>query len=805
ITFSETSTQNADGVAGTCDDFQYTITRTWTPKDACGNYGTPCVQVISVDDTTPPVIDAGSCPGDLSLECSAMIPPPAAVTATDNCDPNPTITFSETSTQGDDPEACSFYNYTITRVWTPVDACGNEGEPCFQVITIEDTTPPEMTCSTSEVVECGNPTAPPAVAPPIATDNCSGVTLTYSDDFVPGECGGTGVITRTWTGTDACGNSTTCVQTITLVDTTPPFAVECPNDLTLGCEEVNCLDFNQFAHGTVLTQVVEGGVTIDIEAWSKGGMLEDAVVFHTEDPALLGEDEDLGSPNVLYGGPGVNSNDPNGYAPSNNRAVGNILVVQQTGSPFPNDHLLSDSIVYHFSEPVFVKSLIALDYEGSQAATGAGVFLYGSGGLLQFHPFDPLLGNDNSLEEITLIQPGVTKLVVYYGFAVPSSGGVAQICFSDIPDEDLIVEDCSGVESIANSVSAQQIDDCTTVLTQTFEATDFCGNTNTQVCVREITVVSDALAPEIDCPADVTIGCNDPLPPVDISQVSATDNCTETNSIFITYVGDIVEGTGCDQEVRRIYSATDTCGNTGLCVQFIRREATITVNAQVYLQAAMNQTNTGMDANLNAILPLNQPYNVAPFNHAGTESVAGFGPNVVDWMLLELRDAVTDDLVAARAALLLTDGSIVDLDESSDVTFIAPPDFYTLVVRHRNHLDIKSSAPVDLSSGSGGCNFMTGCASSVGMYELSAGMYAMYMGDVNGDQQVSYNGGNNDKNEVLAAVGLLTPNNILSGYYFEDVNMDGQVRYNNANNDKNAILSVVGLLTPNNIVFGQLN
>ena len=55
-------------------------------------------------------------------------------------------------------------------------------------------------------------------------------------------------------------------------------------------------------------------------------------------------------------------------------------------------------------------------------------------------------------------------------------------------------------------------------------------------------------------------------------------------------------------------------------------------------------------------------------------------------------------MVGRRAALLKSDGSVVDLDGSSQVKFkgIVPGNYY-IVVRHRNHLPIMSANPVNLS------------------------------------------------------------------------------------------------------------
>src|SRR5437667_8348829 len=66
-----------------------------------------------------------------------------------------------------------------------------------------------------------------------AQDTCSSVTVGYSDS-VSNTCGGSKIISRTWTATDACGNRASCVQTITVRDTTPP-TITCPSNVVLEC------------------------------------------------------------------------------------------------------------------------------------------------------------------------------------------------------------------------------------------------------------------------------------------------------------------------------------------------------------------------------------------------------------------------------------------------------------------------------------------------------------------------------------------------------------------------------------------
>ena len=64
--------------------------------------------------------------------------------------------------------------------------------------------------------------------------------------------------------------------------------------------------------------------------------------------------------------------------------------------------------------------------------------------------------------------------------------------------------------------------------------------------------------------------------------------------------------------------------------------------------------------------------------------------------------------MVTRAAFIKSDGTIVDIDGTSPVTFTGlPAGNYYMVVRHRNHLAIMTAAAIPLSSSSELYNFTT--------------------------------------------------------------------------------------------------
>jgi hypothetical protein len=205
--FQETRTPDP-----TCPN-NVTITRRWTATDTCGNQAS-ATQTITVRDTTGPTLSG--VPGNVQAECNA-VPPPAAVTASDNCSTAPiAVTFNETRTPGNCPN-----NYTLTRTWTATDACGNPTS-ASQTITVRDTQGPTLSgVPANATAEC-DAVPPPATV--TAADNCDATppTVQFSETRTDGSCPDDYTLTRTWTATDACGNPTTASQTVQVMDTMPP-------------------------------------------------------------------------------------------------------------------------------------------------------------------------------------------------------------------------------------------------------------------------------------------------------------------------------------------------------------------------------------------------------------------------------------------------------------------------------------------------------------------------------------------------------------------------------------------------------
>jgi len=201
----------------------YTAIRVWTATDSCSNAAN-FLQTVTVQDTTPPAF-AGVTNRIIECGTSWTFDVPLVTDIADGTNLVPVITSTTTNT------LCGA-TFAATRFWSATDSCSNSAT-FAQTITIVDTTPPLLICASNRVVECGDVWD---FEPPTVTDVCgdTNVTLTTLSTVTNLLVGQTFAATRTWLAVDACSNSITCAQTITILDRTPPD-ITCSSNIVVEC------------------------------------------------------------------------------------------------------------------------------------------------------------------------------------------------------------------------------------------------------------------------------------------------------------------------------------------------------------------------------------------------------------------------------------------------------------------------------------------------------------------------------------------------------------------------------------------
>lgn len=208
----------------------------------------------------------------------------------------------------------------------------------------------------------------------------------------------------------------------------------------------------------------------------------------------------------------------------------------------------------------------------------------------------------------------------------------------------------------------------------------------------------------------------------------------------------------------------------------------IFIDLKAFLQGPFAGNEMLAHLNSNGYIPLAQPYNGAPWNYTGAENVIEI-PNisVVDWVLIEIRDAADASLAtsatmdAQQAGFILTDGSITQMDGISALEFgIQVDQNLFAVVWQRNHLGIMSAYPLNREGNMYSYDF-TDAADKVyggepGHKELEPGIWGMIGGDGDASGHI------ND----LDRLDVWEPQAGHAGYLAGDYDMNGNV----ANPDK---------------------
>jgi hypothetical protein len=259
----------------------------------------------------------------------------------------------------------------------------------------------------------------------------------------------------------------------------------------------------------------------------------------------------------------------------------------------------------------------------------------------------------------------------------------------------------------------------------------------------------------------------------------------------IPYTGEVTQIVYASPVAPVTYHATanllNGCTSTGDC-EFVIYHPEIQLDIKVFLEGPHDAGS--MTTFLNPNLPLNQPFNPSlPFYgnpaplwfYEGIESVAEMPPNIVDWVLVEVRDALTaqsagpSTMIGKKAALLSESGQIMDTDGGLLTITAQVTQGLFVVVYHRNHLPVMSSLPLSQFSGIYSWDFTDGISQAYGniLKVLTEGYTGMFGGDADGN-------------------GFIESGDLIfnwhdkageTGYLAVDFNLDGQVD----NQDKNDI------------------
>ena len=206
------------------------------------------------------------------------------------------------------------------------------------------------------------------------------------------------------------------------------------------------------------------------------------------------------------------------------------------------------------------------------------------------------------------------------------------------------------------------------------------------------------------------------------------------------------------------------------------------LDAVLFLEGPFTGSEMSVSLNTAGVLPFSQPFFGSPWNYPGTESVPSIPkPDIVDWVLIELRDAasapaaVEATMISRQAGFLMKDGSVVGMDGASSLLFSSSVnEELFLVVWHRNHLGVLSANPLNRSMNTYSYDFTDDISKAYGgnsgFKQIGEGVYGMAGGDSDGD------------GVIILADKLFWANEAgKKGYLSSDFNLDAQSN----NQDKN--------------------
>ncbi len=591
VVYNETTT------AGSCAN-EYTLTRSWTAEDVCGNQ-TIHTQIVSVQDTTAPVFNE-ALPANLTVDCDA-IPTADVLTASDNCG-TATVVYNETTTAG----SCA-NEYTLTRSWTAEDVCGNQTIHT-QIVSVQDTTAPVFNeaLPANLTVDCD---AIPTADVLTASDNCGTATVVYNETTTAGSCANEYTLTRSWTAEDVCGNQTIHTQIVSVQDTTAPvFNEALPANLTVDCDAIPTADVltasdNCGTATVVYNETTTAGSCANEYTLTRSWTAEDvcgnqtihtqivsvqdttAPVFNEALPANLTVDcdaiptadvltasDNCGTATVVYNETTTAGSCANEYTLTRSWTAedvcGNqtihtqIVSVQDTTAPVFNEALPANLTVDCDAIPT-ADVLTASDNCGTATVVYNETTTAGSCAneytLTRSWTAEDVCGNQTIHTQIVSVQDTTAPV---FNEALPAN---LTVDCDAIPTADVLTasDNCGTATVVYNETTTAGSCANEYTLTRSWTAEDVCGN---QTIHTQIVSVQDTTAPVFNeaLPANLTVDC-DAIPTADV--LTASDNCGTATVVY----NETTTAGSCANEytLTRSWIAEDVCGNQTIYTQFV--------------------------------------------------------------------------------------------------------------------------------------------------------------------------------------------------------------------------------------------
>ncbi|GGG43983.1 hypothetical protein GCM10010976_14470 [Bizionia arctica] len=669
---------------------------TLTLTENSDNSTTTCFATVTVVDNLPPT---ATNPADINVQCLGAVPaanPLDVTTEADNCG-TPTVAYVGDVSDG------NFNPETITRTYSVTDVSGNSIN-VTQIITVEDTTNPTASNLPAVNVQCAGDVPAVNIADvDDEADNCSGVIIVAHDGDVSSGFNPQ-VITRTYSVTDASGNSINVTQIITVEDTTNPTTsnlspvnVQCAGDVPpvniadVNDEADNCpgtitvAHVNDVSNGSSNPEVITRTYSVTDLAGNSINVTQIITVDDTTPPNAICQTTPSTVQLDASGNGSISVTDVNN---GSNDSCGPVNLSFLGGLPDLTNNIAE-------GKPTFQTSDYSPQGVSGKAVDGDTNGRWGDGSVTHTRDIN---GNVEYWEVDLQGYFDIAAMKIWNrtdccsnrlnNFRVTLYDNAVIIGFQDFNIMGNASLDIITLTGIANKVRVTQLNNneplsiaefqvfaagaaidfnCSDIGSQTVTlvATDAAGNTDT--CVHTVNVV-DSIAPIITtCPAPITVSADNSVSceatGVVLTPPTGTDNCTA--SLTITNDAPAAFPFGVITTVT--WTLEDASGNSVQCTQLV----TVEDNSDPEITCPTNIVQN-TDAGLcTAVVTFDPP----TVNECSTYSITRIDGNVLNsGDAFPIGDTTIEYQVLDDNNLLATCSFTITVEDNEDPTITAPND-----------------------------------------------------------------------------------------------------------------------------------